>query len=64
MTPRMTGFAIWLAMVAIVILAGIFVPYLLLSGPAFGQLDVPVFWLGFGFVVIALILRAVAKWKA
>lgn len=64
MDARKKGFAIWLAMVTLVILAGIAVPYALLSGPAFGTWDVPVFWLGFGVLVIALILRAVAKWKA
>lgn len=63
MTPRAKGFAIWLAMVAIVILAGIAVPYTILSGPAFGVWDVPVFWIGFGFLVIALILRAVSRWR-
>ncbi len=58
----MTAFALWLAAAAILILAGIAVPYSLMSGGAIG-LGIAGFWLAFGVAVIALILRGVAGWR-
>jgi len=56
------GRTAWFWAVAIVVLAGVAVPYGLLAGPDAG-LSVALFWLGFGFVVIALIAVATARWK-
>jgi hypothetical protein len=58
----MTPFARWLAAAALLVLAGIAVPYGLLSGEPHG-LGILVFWLGFGLAVIALILRGVSGWR-
>ncbi len=58
----MTAFALWLAAAAALVLAGIAVPYGLLSGGATG-LGIAGFWLAFGVAVIALILCGVAGWR-
>lgn len=58
----MTPFARWLAAAAVLILAGIAVPYGALSGPPHG-LGIPAFWLAFGLAVIALILWGVRGWR-
>ena len=58
----MTAFARWLAAAAVLILAGIVVPYGILSGPPEG-LGLSAFWLVFGVAVIALILWGVAGWR-
>lgn len=53
---------LWALVVLLVTLSGIVVPYGLLSGS--GQpLAVPLFWLGFGLVVILLIALGVARWR-
>ena len=49
---------IWLAAVALVVLAGVFIPY----GPMAGSPGVGVFWLVFGAAVIALIAIGIARW--
>ena len=53
---------VWGLVVAVVTLAGIVVPYGVLSGSGVA-LAVPLFWTGFGLVVIALIAVAVARWR-
>ncbi|WP_371054993.1 hypothetical protein [Rhodosalinus sp. K401] len=58
----MRGFGIWLVAVALVILAGIVVPYGILSGGA-PSLVIFVFWCVFGAAVIGLIAAGVARWK-
>ena len=58
----MRGFRIWLAAVAVVILAGIVVPYSVLSGGA-PSLAIFLFWCVFGATVIGLIAAGVARWK-
>lgn len=58
----MRGFQTWLIAVAAVILAGIAVPYGVLSGGA-PSLDVFLFWCAFGVTVIVLIAIGVARWK-
>lgn len=56
------GAALWLALVAVTVIAGIAVPYGVLSGSA-AALDVTLFWLAFGLVVIGVIAAAVARWR-
>ncbi len=58
----MTPFARWLAAAAVLILAGIAVPYGLMSGPPHG-LGVTAFWVAFGVAVVALILWGVRGWR-
>lgn len=58
----MPPFARWLAAAACLILAGIAVPYGLMSGGATG-LGILSFWLAFGLAVVALILWGVAGWR-
>lgn len=59
----MKGFRLWLTVVGLTIVAGIAVPYNILSqSPA--PLDVFVFWCGFGVAVIALIVAGFARWRA
>ncbi|MBW7921244.1 MAG: hypothetical protein H3C51_04000 [Rubellimicrobium sp.] len=53
---------LWVLVVLVVTLAGIVVPYGFLSGSG-APLAVPLFWSGFGLVVIALIAVAVARWR-
>lgn len=53
---------LWVALVFLVTLAGIVVPYGILSGSGV-PLAVPLFWTGFGLVVILLIALAVARWR-
>ncbi|SHJ21825.1 hypothetical protein SAMN04488012_10624 [Palleronia salina] len=53
---------LWLAAVAVTILAGVVVPYAIL-GPAGSTRAVPVFWTLFGLVVIGLIVAGVARWR-
>jgi len=52
----------WLLVVLFVTLAGIVVPYGVLSGSG-APLAVPLFWFGFGLVVILLIAVGVARWR-
>tara|TARA_R110000850_G_scaffold69320_6_gene154048 strand:+ start:3271 stop:3588 length:318 start_codon:yes stop_codon:yes gene_type:complete len=56
------GRVIWLAAMAIVVLAGVVVPYGFLAHSE-RALAVPLFWLLFGVVVIALIVIGVARWR-
>lgn len=53
---------LWVVVVLFVTLAGIVVPYGMLNGSGM-PLAVPLFWCGFGLVVILLILVAVARWR-
>ena len=53
---------LWVLLVLLLTLAGIAVPYGLLSGSGV-LLAVPLFWIGFGLAVILLIARAVARWR-
>ena len=59
----MTGFRTWVAVAALVIAAGIGVPYGVLSGGP-PSLDIFVFWCLFGVVVVALIAIGVGRWRA
>lgn len=52
----------WVLVVLFVTVAGIVVPYGILSGSG-RLLAVPVFWFGFGLVVILLIAVGVARWR-
>ncbi len=56
------GRALWLAVMAALVLAGGAVPYGLLAGPAPG-LAVAGFWVGFGIAVIAMIAVATLRWR-
>ncbi|SDW73340.1 hypothetical protein [Roseicitreum antarcticum] len=56
---RRAGFALWLATAAVLIAAGIFVPYTVLAGSAL----VFAFWSVFGLSIILLILWAVSGWR-
>lgn len=49
----------WLAAMALVILAGVAVPYGVLGG----GFATALFWLGFGLVVAGLIVVAVLRWR-
>lgn len=59
---RRPGRDAWLAAAALLVLAGVAVPYGLLSGGAHG-LGIVLFWLAFGLAVAALILAAVLRWR-
>tara|TARA_R110001599_G_C11935692_1_gene630075 strand:- start:82 stop:399 length:318 start_codon:yes stop_codon:yes gene_type:complete len=56
------GRAIWLAAMAITVLAGVVVPYGFLADSE-RAMAVPLFWLLFGLVVIGLIVIGVARWR-
>lgn len=56
------GRAVWLGLVAALVLAGVAVPYGLLAGPDAG-LAVALFWLGFGLAVAVLVAAATARWR-
>lgn len=56
------GRAIWLAAMAITVLAGVVVPYGVLADSE-RVMAVPLFWLLFGVVVIGLIVIGVARWR-
>lgn len=58
----MRGFRTWLAAAAVLVLAGIVVPYGLLGGGTPSP-DIFVFWCGFGLAVVALIALGVARWR-
>jgi hypothetical protein len=58
----MNGFALWLAGVSVMILAGIAVPYGLLGGGA-PSFDIFLFWCAFGAAIVALIVAGVARWR-
>lgn len=60
--PQRFGRAIWLAAMAITVLAGVVVPYGLLADSDV-IMAVPLFWLLFGVVVIGLIVIGVARWR-
>ena len=60
--PDRNGFRLWLGLVAVVILAGVFVPYGVLAGRD-GSLIIVGFWCLFGSTVIGLILWGVSGWK-
>jgi uncharacterized membrane protein YhaH (DUF805 family) len=53
----------WLIAFALVVLAGVVVPYGILGGAEAPGFAVALFWLIFGFVVVALITVGVARWK-
>ncbi|MBK1635128.1 hypothetical protein [Rhodovulum adriaticum] len=57
------GRRFWIVAMAVLILAGIAVPYGALAGAAPG-FAVLLFWAGFGLAVIALIALAVLRWRA
>ena len=56
------GRALWLWLVAALVLAGGAVPYGLMAGPDAG-VSVALFWLGFGLAVAALIVVATLRWR-
>lgn len=56
------GRATWLAATAITVLAGVAVPYGMLTESAM-IMAVPLFWLLFGVVVIILIVIGVMRWS-
>lgn len=58
----MGGFRLWLALTAVVILAGIAVPYGILGGGA-PSIDILVFWCLFGLAVVVLIVAGFRRWK-
>ena len=53
------GFGAWLAGTGLVVLAGVVVPYRVLTG----LWSVPLFWLGFGLVIAVLILAGTRGWR-
>lgn len=59
----MTAFGWWLAIAGGLILAGIVVPYGILSGgPA--SLHVPAFWTLFALCVVVVIIAGIRGWRA
>ena len=56
------GRTAWLAATAVVVLAGVAVPYGVLGGGAPG-LAIAGFWVVFGLVVVGLILAGMAGWR-
>lgn len=58
----MRGFPTWLFAAALLILAGIVVPYGILGGGA-PSLDIFLFWCLFGLGVVALIAVGVGRWR-
>lgn len=54
------GFGAWLAAVAVLVLAGVAVPYGLLAGRE--DWSVGLFWLGFGLAVVVLIALGLRNW--
>jgi hypothetical protein len=58
----MHGFGFWLATAGLLIAAGVFVPYGILSGGA-ASFDVLLFWCLFGIAVIGLIAVGVSRWR-
>lgn len=57
-----TYYRMWLAAVAATILAGIAVPYGILSGGATGA-GIFVFWCLFALAVVVLIATAIGRWS-
>ena len=57
-----TGRRLWLAAMAVLVIAGGAVPYGLMAGPGAG-LGVATFWTVFGLAVIAMIAVATARWR-
>lgn len=59
---RPGGRAIWLAAVAVAVLAGVAVPYGLLADSEY-VMAVVLFWMFFGVVVVGLIVLGVMRWR-
>lgn len=55
-------FGLWLVLAAATILAGVLVPYGVLTGNE-APLDVFVFWCLFGLAVVALVVAGTAGWR-
>ena len=53
----------WLIAMGITVLAGVVVPYGILGGAEAPGYAVSLFWLIFGFVVVALITIGVMRWR-
>lgn len=62
MQQPMRGFTWWLIVVAVIIAAGIIVPYGILGGGA-PSLDILIFWSVFGAAVIGLVVVGVFRWR-
>lgn len=60
--PGQRGFRVWLVTVALLLVAGVFLPYMALAGRA-PSMAIFGFWLGFGLAVVAVIGVGVARWK-
>lgn len=58
-----TGRLGWLIAMAIIVIAGVVVPYGILGGAEAPGISVAVFWLLFGFVVVAMIAIGVSRWR-
>ncbi len=58
-----SGGLVWLIVMALTVLAGVVVPYGILGGAEAPGYAVSLFWLIFGFVVVALITIGVMRWK-
>ncbi|MBM9594222.1 hypothetical protein [Roseitranquillus sediminis] len=57
-----SGFRLWLASVAALLLAGVAVPYAVFGGGE-PSLDIFVFWCLFGVAVVALIAAGFSRWE-
>ncbi|PQO22695.1 hypothetical protein C2I36_11645 [Rhodobacteraceae bacterium WD3A24] len=57
------GRAVWLAAVALLVLAGFIVPYGILGGSGAPGLTLALFWLIFGLAVVVVIALGVARWR-
>lgn len=55
-------FRLWLVLTAMLIGAGIFVPYGILGGGPAG-FDILIFWMLFGLAVVVLIAVGIARWR-
>ncbi len=60
--PAQRGFRVWMALAALLVFLGGFIPYGVLAGGA-PSLAIFGFWVAFGVAVIGLILLAVLRWR-
>ncbi|WP_372840947.1 hypothetical protein [Phaeovulum sp.] len=60
--PSQRGLRAWMALTALLVFLGGYIPYRVLAGGA-PSLAIFGFWVAFGVAVIGLIVLAVLRWK-